>query len=166
MLVLQRPENAAVDPALGRAASHDWWQSFPISDRLISRVIAAVPPLPQGPRVVVSSDSVKGQVAAHTGGQVPDAGVLVMAYSTTYFAGGADVRRTAGLLVLFAGSARDAMAKVRALDNHFREYDDVTQPLLFREVWQQPPQGLEAVRQVERTHERGPSHGAPIGARG
>ena len=31
-------------------------------------------------------------------------GVLVMAYSTSYFANGADARRTAGLLVLFAGS--------------------------------------------------------------
>ena len=45
----------------------------------------------------------------------------------------------AGTIVLFAGVGHGALAQSRALDNNFREHDDLTPPLLFREVWQQPP---------------------------
>jgi hypothetical protein len=45
----------------------------------------------------------------------------------------------AGLIVLFACGGRDALAQSSGLSPGFLEHPAVTPPMLFREVWQQPP---------------------------
>lgn len=45
----------------------------------------------------------------------------------------------AGSIALLACGARDALAQTSAASPGFLEHDAVTPPLLFREVWQQPP---------------------------
>ena len=45
----------------------------------------------------------------------------------------------AGLIALFACGGRNALAQSSALTPGFLEHPAVTPPLLFREVWQQPP---------------------------
>jgi hypothetical protein len=45
----------------------------------------------------------------------------------------------AGSIVLLACGGRNALAQPNGTDPGFLEHDAVTPPLLFREVWQQPP---------------------------
>jgi hypothetical protein len=45
----------------------------------------------------------------------------------------------AGLIALFASGGRNALAQSSALTPDLLEHAAVTPPLLFREVWQQPP---------------------------
>src|SRR5438876_11518730 len=45
----------------------------------------------------------------------------------------------AGSIALLACSGRNALAQSSALTPGFLEHEAVTPPLLFREVWQQPP---------------------------
>jgi multicomponent Na+:H+ antiporter subunit A len=90
-------------------------------------VVGALPMLATVGYVLLRWDDViSGEVIRHTVGWIPDLdlvadarldgfsllmvllvsgmGIVVMAYSTSYFENGASARRTAGLLVLFAGS--------------------------------------------------------------
>jgi hypothetical protein len=52
---------------------------------------------------------------------------------------GACAWQIAGSIVLLAFGAGNALAQPKGTDPFFLEHDAVTPPLLFREVWQQPP---------------------------
>src|SRR5450631_3410425 len=69
----------------------------------------------------------------------PKGGTMISTFFSTRKCFSAPAWAIAGLIALFACGGRNALAQSGTLTPGLLEHSAVTPPLLFREVWQQPP---------------------------